>query len=56
VVTNTSSALMPLGFGAVGLSLGARGLFWGMALVVAGGSLVARSLRERGEAGMSEGG
>lgn len=47
VVSNSASALMPLGFGAIGLALGARAVFWLMAGVVAAGTWVARSLRER---------
>jgi len=41
---NLSSALMPLAFGAAGAALGAAGLFWAMATLVSGGSLVARQL------------
>src|SRR5690606_38000861 len=41
---NLSSALMPLGFGAMGATLGAAGLFWGMSGLVALGALLARSL------------
>jgi MFS family permease len=44
ITINLSSALMPLAFGAVGAALGAAGLFWTMATVVSGGSLVARQL------------
>jgi MFS family permease len=39
-----SSALMPLAFGVLGATLGAAGLFWSMAWLVGGGSLVARQL------------
>lgn len=44
ITINLSSALMPLAFGAVGAALGAAGLFWSMATLVSGGSLVARQL------------
>lgn len=37
---NFSGALMPLGFGALGATLGAAGLFWSMSLLVAGGALL----------------
>jgi MFS family permease len=41
---NTSSALMPLAFGALGGVLGAAGLFWSMGALVGAGSWVARSI------------
>ena len=41
---NTSSAVMPLLFGAAGAALGAGVLFWVMGLAVAGGSLLARRI------------
>jgi predicted MFS family arabinose efflux permease len=40
-----SSAVMPLGFGALGTALGASSLFWMMGGVVACGALVARGTR-----------
>jgi MFS family permease len=39
---STSSAILPLGFGVAGASLGAAGLFWMMAALTAGGVFVAR--------------
>jgi MFS family permease len=44
LVMNTSSALLPLGFGLAGAALGAVALFWFMAGLTASGVLVARSL------------
>jgi MFS family permease len=41
---NTSSAILPLGFGVAGVALGTAGLFWFMAMLTAGGVLVARRL------------
>lgn len=41
---NLSSTLMPLAFGAVGVALGAAGLFWSMGGLVACGALLARTL------------
>lgn len=41
---SSSSALMPLGFGAVGAALGAAGLFWVMSGLTAAGVLVARKI------------
>lgn len=42
---NTSSVLMPMAFGALGLVLGASALFWGVAAAVGLGSLLTRRLR-----------
>lgn len=41
---NLSSALMPLAFGALGAALGAASLFWLMGVLVAAGSVQARSV------------
>jgi len=41
---NCSSALMPLAFGAGSAVLGAGGVFWLMAILVGGGTMVAREL------------
>jgi MFS family permease len=41
---NTSSAILPLGFGVAGATLGTPGLFWLMAVLTAGGVFVARRL------------
>ncbi|MDQ6628169.1 MAG: MFS transporter [Pseudomonadota bacterium] len=41
---NLSSAVMPLGFGLAGATLGASALFWIMAAAVASGSLAARRI------------
>ncbi|HVZ31956.1 MAG TPA: MFS transporter, partial [Polyangiaceae bacterium] len=41
---NVSSAVLPLSFSAIGAALGASGLFWTMAALVASGTFVARSL------------
>lgn len=41
---NLSSSVMPLGFGALGASLGAAALFWLMGMAVGLGSVVARRL------------
>lgn len=46
LVSNASSAVLPLVLSAAGVTLGARGLFWAMALVVGLGVFVARSLRD----------
>jgi len=39
---NLSSAVMPLGFGLAGATLGASALFWMMGAAVASGSVAAR--------------
>lgn len=44
MVMYTSSAVLPLGFGVAGATLGAAGLFWLMAAVTASGVFVARGL------------
>jgi MFS family permease len=44
---NFSSTVMPLGFGALGSTLGATGLFWSMGTLVAIGALLARGLDVR---------
>ena len=41
---NFSSAVMPLGFGLAGATLGASALFWLMGAAVAGGSVAARRI------------
>ena len=46
VTINLASALMPLGFGLVGATLGASGLFWLMGAIVAAGSWSARRLAQ----------
>jgi MFS family permease len=52
ITINTSSALMPLAFGAVGAALGATGLFWSMASLVGSGSWVAQKLELGGDAAL----
>jgi sugar phosphate permease len=47
---NASSVLMPVAFGALGAALGAAGLFWSMSALLAGGSLLARTLSPRSSA------
>lgn len=47
MASNFSSAVMPLGFGALGTALGASGLFWTMGALVGTGALVARSIHAR---------
>ncbi len=47
MVTNTSSVLMPLAFGAAGAALGAKAVFWAMASISAAGSPLAKGLRDR---------
>lgn len=45
ITSNLSSAVMPLGFSALGSALGASSLFWLMSVLVAAGVFVARSMR-----------
>ncbi|HEX6240931.1 MAG TPA: MFS transporter, partial [Polyangiales bacterium] len=49
LVSNASSAVLPLVLSAAGVTLGARGLFWAMALIVGLGVWVARSLESASE-------
>jgi MFS family permease len=42
---NTSSVVMPMAFGALGVVVGASALFWGVAMAVGSGSALARRLR-----------
>ncbi len=51
VAINLSSTLMPVGFGALGASLGAAPLFWLMAAAVGMGSWPARKLGQTGAPG-----
>lgn len=44
IAINLSSAVMPLGFGALGAAFGASGLFWMMGTLVGAGTFAARSL------------
>lgn len=54
MVSNSSTALMPLGCAGVGAALGVSGLFWLMAAVVVAGTFVARSLELEPEGALHE--
>jgi len=51
VVLNASHTVLPLAFGGVGAALGMLPVFWAMALLLAGGGVVAQARRRAARSG-----